>query len=268
VEVARVDFSAGSQDILVTLPISAGEHLVVLDNLGEDWLQLGYIEVARYRTPARALGLADSERGYALAWVQQRRYTWESAADVLRLEPVTFDLLLPDMPTGQYRVVFWDVVTGSVLGDDAVTLSDQAGGILRISLPPMTSPLALRAVRVAGPDVAETPAATQFATRTPQITLTPTPTITPSYTATATVTPSPTATFTATATPTASDTPTKTPLPTKTATKTPTATYTATATATATPSRTPTRTPSPSRTATITRTPTRTPTPTSSAPTS
>jgi len=273
VEAARVDFSEGSQDILVTLPISAGEHLVVLDNLGEDWLQLGYIEIARYRTPARALSLADSERGYALAWVQQRGYTWESAADVLNLEPVTFDMLLPDMPTGQYRVVFWDVVTGSVLGDDAVTLSDQAGGVLRVSLPPMTSPLALRAVRVAGPDVAETPAATQFATRTPQITLTATPTITPSQTATATatpsatatVTPSPTATFTAT--PTASNTPTKTPSPTKTATKTPTPTHTssatATATATATPSRTPTRTPSPSRTPTSTRTPSRTPAPTS-----
>jgi len=292
VEVARVDFSAGSQDILVTLPISAGEHLVVLDNLGEDWLQLGYIEIARYRTPARALSLADSERGYALAWVQQRDYTWESAADVLSLEPITLDLLLPDMPTGQYRVVFWDVATGSVLGDDAVTLSDQAGGVLRVSLPPMTSPLALRAVRVSGPEVVETPAATQFATRTPQITLTPTPTITPSDTptatatlsptatvtltpsATATATPSPTATFTATATPsptaTFTATATATPSPTKTATRTPTATRTlsATATATATLSRTPTRTLSPSRTPTNTRTPTRTPTPTSSTPTS
>ncbi|MEB2286978.1 MAG: DUF5060 domain-containing protein [Anaerolineae bacterium] len=269
VDVAQVDFSAGSQDILLTLPISAGEHLVVLDNLGEDWLQLGYIEVARYRTPARALSLAGGESGYALAWVQQRDYTWESAADVLSLEPITLDLLLPDMPTGQYRVVFWDVATGSVLGDDAVTLSDQAGGVLRVSLPPMTAPLALRAVRVAGPEVAPTTVATQFATRTPQITLTPTPTITPSDTPTATRTPSPTATitpsltatFTATATPTASDTPTATPSPTRTPTRTPTATHTATVTATRTPSRTPARTLSPSRTPTSS-----TPTPTSGTP--
>jgi hypothetical protein len=269
VEAARVDFSAGSRDILVTLPLSAGEHMVVLDNLGEDWLQLGYIEVGQLRSPARALGLADSERGYALAWVQQRRYTWESAADVLRMEPLPFDLLIPAMPAGQYRIVFWDVLTGSVLGDDTVTLADAAGGTLRVSLPPLTSPVALRAVRVAGPDVAETPAATPFATRTPQITLTPTPTITPSFTPTATATPTatPTDTPTATSTPTASDTPTqtasptRTPTPSRTPTKTPTftatftATNTATPTATASPTPTSTRTPSPSRTPTMTRTP-------------
>ncbi len=263
-EAARVDFSAGSRDVLVTLPLSAGEHMVVLDNLGEDWLQLGYLEVAHLRSPARALGLADSERGYALAWVQQRRYTWESAAEGTRLKPLAFDLLIPAMPAGQYRIVFWDVLTGSVLGDDAVTLADPAGGTLRVSLPPMTSPVALRALRVAGPDVVETPAATPFATRTPQITLTPTPTITPSFTPTATATPTatPTDTPTATATPTASDTPTQTASPTKTPTpsRTPTLTATFTATHTATASATPTstRTPSPSRTPTVRRMPTNT----------
>jgi len=263
-EVARVDFSAGSEDILVTVPITAGEHSVVLDNLGEDWLELGFIEVRHYRSPVRVLALADRDRGDALAWVQPRDYTWNRIAKDLKPKPLGFELAFPGMPPGQYRVTFWDAVTGSVLGEEGIVLSGDDGGALTVSLPPVASPLAIRVLRIAGPEIEATPEATEFATRTPAVTLTPT--------ATETATPTSTLTPTDTATATATSTKTLTPTPTKTPTNTPTATYTATATdtPTATPTDTATNTFTPTATSTFTRTPrpsrtptrTRTPTPT------
>ncbi|MBN2302871.1 MAG: DUF5060 domain-containing protein [Anaerolineae bacterium] len=289
VEVARVDFSPASKDIIVTVPINAGEHVVVLDNTGQDWLQLDYIEIAQYRPPLRVLALADRVRGEAIAWVHHRDYTWQIVAEGSALDALNFDLRFPNMPPGIYRVTFWDTGTGTVIGEESLTLdggSSNAAGTLRLNLLPITSQLAVRAVRVAGPEIQAAPPGIQVVTRTPQVSLTPTntssptatdtlspmPTLTatatPTVTGTATHTSTPTATDTGTPTPTLTDTLTltTTPTATDTLTPTPTATHTATDTPTRTPTDTPTRTPTatqtPTRTPTNTRTPTVTPIPT------
>lgn len=285
-EVARVDFSPGSKDILMTVPLSAGEHTLVLDNLGQDWLQLEYIEIAQYRAPVRALALADRTRGVAAAWLHHRDYTWPLVAQGGDLDPLNFSLRIPGMPSGIYRVTFWDTATGTVLGEESLTLTELSEGTLRVNLLPITSQLAVRAMRIAGPPVESTPSGIQVITRTPQISLTPTASGTPTPTETLSPTPTfthtPTATTTDTLTPTDTPTPTPTPtdtdMPTSTATATstntatptdtPSATRTPTATATGTDTSTPTRTPTDTRTPTVTRTPTetftpsRTPTPT------
>ena len=260
-EAARVDFSKGNKAIAITVPLSAGEHIVALDNRGEDWLQLDYIEVANYRAPLRALALVDRERGAMIAWMQHRDYTWDVVAQNGEIEPLTFSLRVPNMPTGEYRVTFWDTLTGQVVGEERHTLRADSDRTLHIALLPMTAQLAVQAVRIAGP-TDEQPPTPVYVTRTPQVSLTPTPSDTPTPTHTLT----PSATFTATNTPT--HTPTRTPTDTATPTHTPThtATYTPTDTPTRTPTatRTPTPTPTdtPTRTYTATPTPSRTPTPT------
>jgi hypothetical protein len=281
-EVARVDFSADSKDILVTVPISAGEHTVVLDNPGQDWLQLGYLEISQYRAPVRALALADRKLGIAVAWVQHRDYTWPLVASGDVLEPLNFGLRFPAMPPGVYRVTYWNTANGSVIGEENVTLAGDSDGTLRLKLLPIAAQLAVRIARIAGPETEQTPETTEFTTRTPQVSFTPTASETPTPSPTATraatstptssVTPVPTNTFAPTSTllPTVTSTPTDTPMPTPTDTPTntpvPTATRTPTNTptpaATDTPTPTDTATTAPSPTATRTPRPTRTPTPT------
>jgi hypothetical protein len=294
VEVARVDFSADSKAILITLPITAGEHILVLDNPGSDWLQLEYIEIAQYRTPVRALALADRNLGAMLAWVHHRDYTWESVAQGNTPEPLDVSLAMTDMPTGIYRVTFWNTTTGNVIGEENTTVTAISNNVLHVTLPPLASQLAVRALRVAGPEVQPSPEVTRFVTRTPQVSLTPTPTATrtptdtstatltytytpsstPTYTRTPTATSTPTYTRTPTPTKTYTPTYTRTPSPTRTPTNTTTATDTLTPTATRTPMPTRTHTPSPTRTPTATRTntytpsPSRTPTATRIVPTS
>ncbi|MBI5961426.1 MAG: DUF5060 domain-containing protein [Chloroflexi bacterium] len=259
-EAARVDFSADSVDTLITLPISAGEHTLVLDNLGQDWLQLGYIELAEYRAPLRALALADRELGIAVAWVDHREYTWHSVTSGVIPDSLTFSLRLPEMPVGRYRVTFWDTATGNVIGEENITLDELSEGVLQIDLLPITAQLAVRAFRVAGPEVMPASAFTDFATRTPEVTLTATPTDTAVPVMTDTPTATETVTQTATVTRTPSPTRTRTPRP----SSTPMATISPSDTVTNTRTSMPSRTPSPAATDTPlpSRTPTRTPPPT------
>ena len=62
-----------------------------------------------------------------------------------------FGMALPEVPPGVYRVAFWNTATGNVIGVETVTLTDESHGLLRVNLLPITSQLAVRALRVAGP---------------------------------------------------------------------------------------------------------------------
>lgn len=263
-EAARVDFSADNENVVLTVPVSAGAHTVVLDNLGEDWLQLDYIAVGQYRTPVRTVGLADRQRGALLAWVHHRDYTWDIVAEGSDLDALNVTLRAANMPPGEYRVIVWNTITGGVFGQirsQVPGFEDPNAGLLSIDLPPLTAQLAVSAFRISGPPV-EPGDLEDYATRTPEVTLTHTPTATVTATETAT----PTATYTASPTDTPTATATHTATATATDTASPTATDTATATNTRTPTRTPTNTRTPTRTPTATAsdTPTRTPTPTDS----
>lgn len=269
-EAARVEIGPDNEQIVIALPVTAGQHTVVLDNLGDDWLQLDYIEMVEYRTPGRAVALADRELGAVLAWIHHRNYTWDIVAADGEPEALDVTLRVPGMPVGSYRITFWDTVTANVIGEETITLNEGSGGILRINLLPINAQLAVRAFRISGPQYTA-PAGANYVTRTPQVSPTPTATDTPTPTATNTAT----ATFTPSNTPTPTDTPTKTttptathtPTPTNTATHTPTPTHTATPTVTGTATATPTvtHTPTDTPTATVTATPTNTPTPTNTA---
>jgi hypothetical protein len=95
-----------------------------------------------------------------------------------------------------YRVEFWDVFSGDVIGVEDVFVEGTVDGTLRVNLPPIASLLAVRAIRYAEPSDRRTPTATFTPTMRATPTLTPTATFTPSATAThtATFTPSPTLT--------------------------------------------------------------------------
>jgi hypothetical protein len=152
---AEVELAPDSRDVGVRVPLTAGEHHVVLDNMGDDWLELEYLEVGHLLAPARVLTLRDSTAGVALAWIQHRGYTWENvAADAERLL-IRLQYRLDQMPTGRYNVEIWDPLSGAVLGEELVRVGED--GVLLIQLLPMDSELAIRAFRQ--PDISVPPAA-------------------------------------------------------------------------------------------------------------
>lgn len=146
----QVDLAAGTQALTITLPLKAGQHTLILDNLGEDWLQIEYLEIEAYTSPMRAIALTDPAAGIALAWVHHRDYTWESVLAGDTIMPLLYELQLPGMDVGEYRVEYWDTTTGNVVGEERVLLTTE-GDTLNLSLPLINTQLALRVFRIAGP---------------------------------------------------------------------------------------------------------------------
>ena len=222
-----LDLRASSRELTARLPLAAGEHMITLDNAGDDWLELAYIEIGHLVAPARALTLRDEGAGVALAWIQHAGYTWEQVAANVARAPLTLRYRLNRLPPGRYVVETWDPLGGGVLGEELLRVG--ADGVLEVDLLPFDAQIALRVLRQP-----EVPAAA--ATLPPASTPAASPTAAPSPTA---FVPSPTPTATATPSPTV-------PPP----TATPTTTYTPSRTATVT--RTPTRTPTPFPSAQVT----------------
>ena len=145
VQVAEINLRAGNRDVSARVPLSAGEHTLVLDNMGEDWLELAYIEVGHLEAPARILTLRDSEGGIALSWLQHRDYTWDQVSAGEEHMPLLFDYRLEKLSPGRYVAEIWDPLTGAVLSEELVRVGDD--GILHFELLPMDQQMAVRALK-------------------------------------------------------------------------------------------------------------------------
>ncbi len=147
----------GSRDTAIRVPLAAGTHELLLDNLGDDWLEINYIEFGQLQAPARALTLRDTGVGVAFAWIQHRDYTWEQVAAGVIPQPVAAAYLLDRMPPGRYRVEIWQPLTGAILGEVAVSVAEDT--LLRVDLPPLENQLALRVFRIGEPPAQPVPTA-------------------------------------------------------------------------------------------------------------
>ncbi|MBX3066748.1 MAG: DUF5060 domain-containing protein [Anaerolineae bacterium] len=179
-QVGEADLPPRSVNSALTVPITAGEHEVVIDNVGQDFLQLESIVIGAYIAPVRTVALADRQQGVFLAWAQLRDYTWQSAALNRLLQPVLASLHVDHMPSGLYSVELWDPLTGNVIGEEQVQVFDTPTGKLTIDLLPLNSMIAVRAVRIAEP--ANLPTLTPAPTSTPRFVPSITPTVEPTAT--------------------------------------------------------------------------------------
>lgn len=236
---AELVLDPGANDVALRVPLMIGEHEITLENVGDDWLELDYLEIGQFVAPVRMLTLRDSDAGVALSWLQHRDYTWDRIATPR--SPLLFSYRIDGMPPGKYMVEIWDPLSGAVVGSELTSV--RSAGVLLVDLVPMSEELAVRAVRQ--PDEATpipTPTELLIATNTLPPTLPPT--------ATETMLPA-----SATTTPTE----TQTAAPTETATRQASSTSTATLTSSASSPTRATPTPSATASATAGATPTNTP---------
>lgn len=141
----ELDLRPGSRDVTARLPLRAGEHLITLDNIGNDWLDLAHIEIGHFIPPARVLTLRDSQAGVVLAWLQHAAYTWEQVASAVARKPLAMSYRLDRLPAGRYVVETWDPLSGAVLGEELLRVGSD--GVLTVELLPFDTQIALRALR-------------------------------------------------------------------------------------------------------------------------
>lgn len=158
-----LDLTAGTRGLTLNFPLTAGEHVIVLDNLGQDWLQLDYLEIPEYRAPLRALAMTDYEMGTTLVWLQHNEYTWDTVLAEETIEPLNFTMSLPQFQNGAYRVEFWNPLTGQFIGSETVIVNDDVQ--FSVDLLSIDTQLALRIFSVGDTPMLVPP--TPFPTRTP-----------------------------------------------------------------------------------------------------
>ncbi|MBE2195300.1 MAG: DUF5060 domain-containing protein [Anaerolinea sp.] len=168
---AEMALVPGSTRTSLIVPISAGEHLIELDNTGEDYLQLDSIQIENFRGRLRGLGLADNQEGIFLGFIQHRDYVWQNAVNALPT-PISAEMLVAGMPGGLYRVELWDAVSGDIVGVEEVSVNESAG-VLRVSLLPVSRMMGVRAVRVAQQGSQSSPTPTLTPTEAFEVTPTP-----------------------------------------------------------------------------------------------
>ncbi|GAB4552311.1 MAG: hypothetical protein OHK0023_20170 [Anaerolineae bacterium] len=172
---AVLELNPNSRGASLSVPLTPGEHVVVLDNAGADYVQLEALELAQYLAPIRAVALADRGAGVVLAYFQHQDYTWQNTAELDQIQPISMQAEIAELPSGLYRVEYWDVFSGTVVGLEDVRVEGESLGILRLNLPPLNSLLAIRAVRYAEPANFVTPTLTPTATPRASPTTTATP---------------------------------------------------------------------------------------------
>ena len=111
---------------------------------GTPWLDPHIRAVDLSTTDARALALRGES--WALVWVQNSGYTWETASAQDSVEPAgAFALELDELQAGRYRVEWWDTRRGIVVRTQEIDCTWS----LSIAMPELRTDVALKIVRLA-----------------------------------------------------------------------------------------------------------------------
>ncbi len=130
------------------LALTAGPHVVTLENTEGDWLQLSTLTLARSLSSrlafVRTAAIQDSATGETLLWLQDPESNWFNDREGRAPLPQSgLRLALPVPRPGAYTLVWWDTRSGVPV--KTVRLS-APGKLLRVSIPTFTRDIALRLV--------------------------------------------------------------------------------------------------------------------------
>ncbi len=131
------------------IKLPRGKHTVVVENTGKDWLSVDTYEIPWLKKvrvvqqPLRALGVVGE--GRALVWVQNRLYTWTTAASNKPPPVPDATLNVLDLAPGTWVVEQWDTRQGKVLSRTTATVGPD--GKLSITLPAIEWDIAFRLIR-------------------------------------------------------------------------------------------------------------------------
>lgn len=133
---------------VVPAVIPAGKHRVVIDAVAGDWVALTDLRFSNAVGNAYAnlttLALQDPASKETLAWVYDTRSTWKLDLDGGALESQSgVTMLVPNVSSGTWRVMWWDTREGKVVAEQRVTAEN---GLLTLKVPDFTRDIALRLV--------------------------------------------------------------------------------------------------------------------------
>jgi hypothetical protein len=117
-----------------TVSISAGAHVIKVDNLGTDWTTISNYTFTNIGSPVTAYVLKSANTYKAAGWLLNSKYNWQYLQSNGAAPPVVTgsNLSITGMHNGTYTVSFYSTSTGSLSGTSVWGVTT---GTLTIPLP-------------------------------------------------------------------------------------------------------------------------------------
>ncbi|WP_428940171.1 DUF5060 domain-containing protein [Fontivita pretiosa] len=129
-----------------TVEVPAGKHVITIANIAGDWVSLRSISFRQAQSPRHqlaALALQDPAGSETIAWIYDTRSHWKSDQD--GIEPRLFEgatVELPAQSEHELTVEWWHTREGRII---QTTTVQPAQGVVKLTIPPFTRDIALRA---------------------------------------------------------------------------------------------------------------------------
>ncbi len=132
-------------DLVYSIHVPAGEHTIMVDNQGEDWISIDYYRLTNFHTrekkpPLRVLGLQNDTE--AMLWLQNSEHIWYKMSMGMPLQtiPPVF-VEVQGLQDGKYQIEWWNTYRpDSVESAEAVSTS----GVLQLETPEITRDIACK----------------------------------------------------------------------------------------------------------------------------
>jgi Secretion system C-terminal sorting domain len=128
-----------------TVNVTAGSHVIKVDNLGTDWTTISNYTFTNIGSPVSAYVLKSADTYKAAGWLLNSKYNWQYLQANGAMPPAITgsNVNITGMHNGNYTVSFYSTGTGDLLSTSAIAV---AGGTLTIPLPDIAWDIAFTAV--------------------------------------------------------------------------------------------------------------------------
>ena len=125
--------------------VTAGVHVIKVDNLGTDWIMISSYTFTNIAPPLAAYVLRSADTYRAAGWLLNSKYNWQYLqSNGVAPAPITgSNLSIPGMHNGNYTISFYSTGTGDLLYTSALAVTT---GTLMIPLPDIDWDIAFKAV--------------------------------------------------------------------------------------------------------------------------
>jgi len=110
-------------DTTYQVGISAGEHIIKVDNTGTDWISISSYNFSDLGSQVDSYVLTSEDKDYAAGWVLNNEYNHENVVDNGNPDPaIGAAVTIPDFQAGSYFITWLDCLTGEILNAEPVVV--------------------------------------------------------------------------------------------------------------------------------------------------
>lgn len=139
----------GLYDQKLTIPIKKGPHRIKIENIGQDWVEVGaYIFSHCGIEKTSALVVKNLKKNTNLyLWIRHPDYEWKKVMfSGLPLPIEGRELTATSMPDGRYRMEWWDTEKGIMVSQEEIMKNNQPE--IHIPVPPISRDIAGKLIRI------------------------------------------------------------------------------------------------------------------------